>query len=125
MIFIPYYPHRITVTINYFALSLNTVNLHGNPYLNCFLSALVEFPAYILSWILFRGFSRRLSMFSTLIMGGLLLLLIQLIPASMTHFEFRSLVIYPYHYIKFSYNVQMLSFCCLAHVKLQIYHLTY
>uniref|UniRef100_A0A8C9XI46 Solute carrier family 22 member 21 n=1 Tax=Sander lucioperca TaxID=283035 RepID=A0A8C9XI46_SANLU len=31
------YRHRNTVTIAYFALSLNTANLHGNAYFNCFL----------------------------------------------------------------------------------------
>ncbi|CAG5871693.1 unnamed protein product [Menidia menidia] len=74
-----------TLTIAYFALSLNTANLHGNPYFNCFLSALVEFPAYTLSWVMFRWFSRRLSLFSTLFTGGLFLLIIQLIPAHLVY----------------------------------------
>ncbi|XP_040006979.1 solute carrier family 22 member 5-like [Xiphias gladius] len=72
-----------TVAIAYFALSLNTVNLHGNAYFNCFLSAVVEIPAYTLSWVLFRWCPRRLSIFSTLFMGGLVLLFIQLIPANL------------------------------------------
>ncbi|XP_060911086.1 solute carrier family 22 member 4-like [Labrus mixtus] len=71
-----------TVAIGYFALSLNTSNLHGNVFFNCFLSALVEIPAYTLSWVMFRWFSRRLSLSSTLFMGGLFLLLIQLVPAN-------------------------------------------
>ncbi|XP_022617973.1 solute carrier family 22 member 5-like isoform X1 [Seriola dumerili] len=75
-----------TVTIGYFALSLNTANLHGNAYFNCFLSALVEIPAYTLSWVLFRWCSRRLSLFSTLFMGGLFLLFIRLIPANLIYF---------------------------------------
>uniref|UniRef100_A0A8C2ZR70 Solute carrier family 22 member 21 n=1 Tax=Cyclopterus lumpus TaxID=8103 RepID=A0A8C2ZR70_CYCLU len=70
-----------TVSIAYFALSLNTANLHGNAYFNSFLSALVEMPAYVLSWAMFRWCSRRLSLFSTLFMGGLFLLFIKLIPA--------------------------------------------
>uniref|UniRef100_A0AAQ5XCS1 Major facilitator superfamily (MFS) profile domain-containing protein n=1 Tax=Amphiprion ocellaris TaxID=80972 RepID=A0AAQ5XCS1_AMPOC len=75
-----------TVTIAYFALSLNTSNLHGNVYFNCFLSALVEMPAYTASWIMFRWYSRRLCLFSTLFTGGLFLLLIQLIPAHLIYF---------------------------------------
>ncbi|XP_038564895.1 solute carrier family 22 member 5-like [Micropterus salmoides] len=71
-----------TVTIAYFALSLNTANLHGNAYFNCFLSAVVEMPAYTLSWVMFRWCSRRLSLFATLFMGGLFLLFIQLIPSN-------------------------------------------
>ncbi|XP_040907432.1 solute carrier family 22 member 5-like [Toxotes jaculatrix] len=72
-----------TVTIAYFALSLNTANLHGNSYFNCFLSAVVEMPAYTLTWVMFRWCSRRLCLCSTLFMGGLFLLLIQLIPANL------------------------------------------
>lgn len=78
------YPHRICIAIAYFAVSLNTVNLHGNSYLNCFLSATVELPAYVLSWIMFRRCSRRLCLFSTLFTTGLFLLFVQLMPASMT-----------------------------------------
>ncbi|XP_029956498.1 solute carrier family 22 member 5 [Salarias fasciatus] len=72
-----------TVAIAYFGLSLNTANLHGNKYFNCFLSALVEMPAYFLSWVLFRWWSRRLSLCSTFLLGGSLLLLIQLLPADL------------------------------------------
>ncbi|XP_075342794.1 organic cation/carnitine transporter 2-like isoform X2 [Odontesthes bonariensis] len=74
-----------TLTIAYFALSLNTANLHGNPFFNCFLSALVEFPAYTLSWVMFRWCSRRLSLSSTLFTGGLFLLIVQLIPAHLVY----------------------------------------
>ncbi|XP_034062381.1 solute carrier family 22 member 5-like isoform X3 [Gymnodraco acuticeps] len=69
-----------TLTIAYFALSLNTANLHGNAYFNCFVSALVEIPAYTLSWVMFRWWSRRLSLSSTLFMGGVFLLFVQLMP---------------------------------------------
>uniref|UniRef100_A0A665VFE5 Solute carrier family 22 member 21 n=1 Tax=Echeneis naucrates TaxID=173247 RepID=A0A665VFE5_ECHNA len=79
------YPHRNTVTISYFALSLNTANLHGNVHFNTLLSALIEIPAYILSWVLFRWCPRRLSLFLTLFMGGSFLLLIQCIPANMIY----------------------------------------
>ncbi|XP_068456355.1 organic cation/carnitine transporter 2-like [Clinocottus analis] len=74
-----------TVAIAYFALSLNTANLHGDAYFNCFVSAVVEIPAYIMSWAMFRWCSRRLSLFSTLFMGGVFLLFKQLVPADLTH----------------------------------------
>ncbi|XP_036975503.1 solute carrier family 22 member 5-like [Acanthopagrus latus] len=74
-----------TLTIAYFALSLNTANLHGNAYFNCFLSAVVEIPAYFLSWAMFRWCSRRLSLFSTLFMGGVFLLFIQLVPTNLIY----------------------------------------
>lgn len=71
---------RPTVTITYLGVSLNTGNLHGDAFLNCFLSALVEIPAYIISWVLFRWCSRRATVSSTLCMAGVFLLIIQLIP---------------------------------------------
>ncbi|KAJ0003894.1 hypothetical protein NQD34_010108 [Periophthalmus magnuspinnatus] len=49
-----------SVTIAYYGLSLNTSNLHGDVYFNCFLSALVEVPAYVLSWVMFHWCPRRL-----------------------------------------------------------------
>ncbi|XP_076025171.1 organic cation/carnitine transporter 2-like [Genypterus blacodes] len=73
----------IAVNIGYMALSLNTSNLHGNGYLNCFLSAVVEVPACIFSWIIVCWWSRRLTMFATLFLGGVVLLFTQLIPANL------------------------------------------
>ncbi|KAA0720518.1 Solute carrier family 22 member 4 [Triplophysa tibetana] len=72
-----------SVSIGYCALSLNTSNLHGNIYLNCFLSAVVEVPALILAWLMFRCWSRRLCLSTTLSFGGLVLLFIHLIPQNM------------------------------------------
>uniref|UniRef100_A0A673C4W3 Solute carrier family 22 member 5-like n=1 Tax=Sphaeramia orbicularis TaxID=375764 RepID=A0A673C4W3_9TELE len=44
----------IVITISYYALLLNTSNLHGDPYMNCFLSALTEVPAYIIALVLLK-----------------------------------------------------------------------
>lgn len=68
------------MTIAYFALSLNTSNLYGDVYLNCFLSAVVELPAYVLSWLLFRWLPRRMICFWTLFLGGVFIFLTQLVP---------------------------------------------
>uniref|UniRef100_A0A8C6TKF5 Solute carrier family 22 member 21 n=1 Tax=Neogobius melanostomus TaxID=47308 RepID=A0A8C6TKF5_9GOBI len=69
-----------SVNIAYFALSLNTSNLYGDPYSNCFLSALVEVPAYVLTWVMLRWWPRRLCLSATLILGGAVLLFIPFIP---------------------------------------------
>lgn len=71
---------RIVLSIGYFALSLNTSNLHGSAYLNCFFSAAIEVPAYASAWLLFRYVPRRLCLFSTLVLGGLVLLFVQFVP---------------------------------------------
>ncbi|XP_053232735.1 solute carrier family 22 member 4-like [Podarcis raffonei] len=70
-------------SIGYFGLSLNTPNLHGDAYLNCFLSAVIEVPAYVIAWLLLRTLPRRYSIAGTLFLGGGVILFIQLVPPSL------------------------------------------
>ncbi|XP_072486099.1 solute carrier family 22 member 4 isoform X2 [Notamacropus eugenii] len=71
------------VSVSYFGLSLNTPNLHGDVYLNCFLSAAIEVPAYVIAWLLLRNLPRRYIIAGTLFLGGGVLLFIQLVPTVM------------------------------------------
>ena len=75
---------RVAITISYYALILNTSNLHGDPYLNCFLSALTEVPAYIIAMLLLQYCSRRFCQSSTLFLGGIMILCVHLIPIGKT-----------------------------------------
>ncbi|XP_074147076.1 solute carrier family 22 member 4 [Sminthopsis crassicaudata] len=75
------------VSVGYFGLSLNTPNLHGDVYLNCFLSAAIEVPAYVIAWLLLRSLPRRYIIAGTLFLGGGVLLFIQLVP---TEYHFLS-----------------------------------
>ncbi|KGL72545.1 Solute carrier family 22 member 4, partial [Tinamus guttatus] len=68
-------------SIGYFGLSLSTPNWHGNAYVNCFLSAVIEIPAYVIAWLLLRYLPRRYSISGTLFLGGGVVLFIQLVPA--------------------------------------------
>nr|XP_028573823.1 solute carrier family 22 member 4-like [Podarcis muralis] len=70
-------------SIGYFGLSLNTPNLHGDAYLNCFLSAVIEVPAYVIAWLLLRTLPRRYSIAGTLFLGGGVILFIQLVPPNL------------------------------------------
>ncbi|XP_072256939.1 solute carrier family 22 member 4-like [Pyxicephalus adspersus] len=70
----------LIVSIGYFGVSLNTPNLNGDPFLNCFLLAAIEVPSYIIAWQLLRIVPRRYSMCGTMLLGGVVLLLIQLVP---------------------------------------------
>ncbi|OWK60355.1 Solute carrier family 22 member 5 [Lonchura striata] len=72
---------RMIISVGYFGLSLDTPNLHGDVYVNCFLSAVIEVPAYIISWLLLRNLPRRYSMAAALFLGGCVLLFIQLVPS--------------------------------------------
>ncbi|KAM9729683.1 solute carrier family 22 member 4-like [Menidia menidia] len=69
-----------TITAAYYSLSFNTSQLHANPYVSCFISAVVEVPAYVSSWMILRYFPRRRSIIAILILGAVPLFLIQLLP---------------------------------------------
>ncbi|OPJ87920.1 organic cation/carnitine transporter 2-like [Patagioenas fasciata] len=69
------------ISVGYFGLSLDTPNLHGDVYMNCFLSAVIEVPAYVISWLLLRNLPRRYSMAAALFLGGCVLLFVQLVPS--------------------------------------------
>uniref|UniRef100_A0A672I6V2 Solute carrier family 22 member 4 n=1 Tax=Salarias fasciatus TaxID=181472 RepID=A0A672I6V2_SALFA len=57
----------------YYALILNTSNLHGDPYLNCFISAVIEVPAYLIALALLQYCSRHICQSSTLLLGGVMI----------------------------------------------------
>ncbi|XP_074545175.1 organic cation/carnitine transporter 2-like [Halichoeres trimaculatus] len=73
----------LSVAMVFYGLSLNTSNLYGNVYLNCFLSALIDIGAYFATWLLVNRVPRPTLLFSALLFCGVLLLIIQLIPEDM------------------------------------------
>ncbi|XP_067464653.1 organic cation/carnitine transporter 2-like isoform X1 [Thunnus thynnus] len=74
-----------TMITGYYCLSFNTSQLHADPYISCFISAAVEVPAYISSWLALRYFPRRLSVISTLLVAAVSLFLIQLVPQGLSN----------------------------------------
>ncbi|XP_029029781.1 solute carrier family 22 member 4 isoform X2 [Betta splendens] len=75
----------MAINIGYFGLSLNTSNLSGDPFMNCFLSATTEVPAYVVSTWLLKKCPRRALLSLFLLIGGGVLLLIQLIPDTLQY----------------------------------------
>ncbi|GAA6230522.1 solute carrier family 22 member 5-like isoform X2 [Lates japonicus] len=69
-----------TITAGYFGLSFSTSQLHADPYISCFISAVVEVPAYISSWLALRYLPRRWSIIGTLLLEAAPLYLVQLVP---------------------------------------------
>uniref|UniRef100_A0A672I760 Solute carrier family 22 member 4-like n=1 Tax=Salarias fasciatus TaxID=181472 RepID=A0A672I760_SALFA len=67
------YLDRFIITISYYALVLNTSNLHGDPYLNCFISAVIEVPAYVIALAMLQYCSRHICQSSTLLLGGVMI----------------------------------------------------
>lgn len=64
----------------FYGLSLNTSNLNGNIYLNCFISALIDIAAYVANWYLNKCISRPTFIACTMTFCGVLLVVIWLVP---------------------------------------------
>uniref|UniRef100_A0A3Q1EH92 Solute carrier family 22 member 5-like n=1 Tax=Acanthochromis polyacanthus TaxID=80966 RepID=A0A3Q1EH92_9TELE len=73
----------MSVSMVFYGLSLNTSNLNGNIYLNCFLSAVIDLVAYIATWLLIKRAPRPVLLFSTLMFCGIMLLIMKLVPEDM------------------------------------------
>uniref|UniRef100_UPI00398EA0FE organic cation/carnitine transporter 2-like n=1 Tax=Pristiophorus japonicus TaxID=55135 RepID=UPI00398EA0FE len=69
--------------IGYYGLSLNTPNMHGDPYINCFASAASEIIVCVIVWWLMRVSPRRIVTASMLLLSGGVLLLIQFVPSTL------------------------------------------
>ncbi|XP_041041286.1 solute carrier family 22 member 5-like [Carcharodon carcharias] len=69
-------------SVGYFGLSFNTPNMHGDPYINCFISAVTEVASYVIEWILLRMSLHRISLACIVACGGIMLLLIQILLSS-------------------------------------------
>lgn len=65
----------------YDGLSLNSVAVAGNQYLNFILVCLIEVPAGLVAWVLMERAGRRASMCSSLILAGLSCIVFHFLPA--------------------------------------------
>uniref|UniRef100_A0AAG5DX74 Major facilitator superfamily (MFS) profile domain-containing protein n=1 Tax=Anopheles atroparvus TaxID=41427 RepID=A0AAG5DX74_ANOAO len=61
----------LTNTMVYFGLSLNSVSLSGNKYLNFILVSLIELPGFFLMQLILDRFGRKKTLFVTLMLSGL------------------------------------------------------
>uniref|UniRef100_F6YLB5 Major facilitator superfamily (MFS) profile domain-containing protein n=1 Tax=Ciona intestinalis TaxID=7719 RepID=F6YLB5_CIOIN len=56
-------------SVAYYVLSLNTSNFGGSPYINCFLAAAVEIPAYAIVILALKKIGRKSFVFGSLFFG--------------------------------------------------------
>uniref|UniRef100_A0A182JXE2 Major facilitator superfamily (MFS) profile domain-containing protein n=1 Tax=Anopheles christyi TaxID=43041 RepID=A0A182JXE2_9DIPT len=61
----------LTNTMVYFGLSLNSVTLTGNKYLNFILVSLIELPGFLLMQLILDRVGRKKTLFTTLVLSGL------------------------------------------------------
>ena len=84
--------YRLVIALVYYGLSLGSSSLHGSPYLNLFISGIVEIPGLLFAYWLSNRFGRRVSLAVNTGGGGVACLLTLVVPAS----EFIDFVsIYP------------------------------
>ncbi|XP_040068686.1 organic cation transporter protein isoform X1 [Ixodes scapularis] len=57
-------------SFTYYAMSLNTNDLGGNPYLNFAIAGAVEFPAYAISIVIIKRIGRRISQCGCMVLAG-------------------------------------------------------
>lgn len=68
----------------YYGLSMNSVEMDGDPYLNFCLSALVEIPAYLLCIFLLSLIGRLKPLFGFMVLGGIMCITATVIPSNLT-----------------------------------------
>ncbi|XP_068605064.1 solute carrier family 22 member 21-like [Brachionichthys hirsutus] len=73
----------ICVSMVYYGLSLNTSNLNGDPYLNCFFSAAIDLTIYGVIWLVINRVSRPTLLSTTMMFCGVMLLATLLVPEDM------------------------------------------
>ncbi|XP_072301724.1 organic cation/carnitine transporter 2-like [Eucyclogobius newberryi] len=77
------YVNKFSMCMGYFGVSLNTSKLTPDPYLGSLLSAAVEVPAAICTWLALRYLPRRVCVGVALLLGGVSLLSRSIIPPSL------------------------------------------
>ncbi|XP_049544767.1 organic cation transporter protein-like isoform X1 [Anopheles darlingi] len=70
----------LTNTMVYFGLSLNSVSLSGNKYVNFILVSLIELPGFFLMQLFLDRTGRKRTLFVTMIISGLLCIISGLVP---------------------------------------------
>ncbi|XP_017792387.1 PREDICTED: solute carrier family 22 member 21-like isoform X3 [Habropoda laboriosa] len=82
----------LTNTFVYYGLSLNSVAFAGDKYTNFILVAIVEIPAYFLTWFLTDYIGRKATLSSSFLLSGAFCLAIQFLPTG--SWTFLPLVLY-------------------------------
>ncbi|XP_060941333.1 organic cation/carnitine transporter 2-like [Limanda limanda] len=73
----------MSVAMVFHGLALNTSNLDGNIYLNCFIYAAIDIGMYIATWLLVNRVPRPILLSSSMTFCGIMLLFIKLVPDDM------------------------------------------
>lgn len=89
----------ITLTFVYYGLSINSVSLAGNSYINYILTSLVEIPGYCLSVLTLDRFGRKSSTMTAFIICGISLIAMPFVPLCKFGRYFNKLINLSFHLI--------------------------
>ncbi|XP_073955325.1 organic cation transporter protein-like isoform X4 [Choristoneura fumiferana] len=117
----------ITVTFIYYGLSINSVSLAGNSYVNYILTALVEIPGYALSVLTLDRFGRKSAIMTSFFVCGTALIALPFIPNELLWLQtcltmlgklaismtFSSIYIYTSELFPTSARHSLLGFCSM------------
>ncbi|CAK1585776.1 unnamed protein product [Parnassius mnemosyne] len=73
----------MSVTFIYYGLSINSVSLAGNSYVNYILTSLIEIPGYCLSIVTLDRFGRKRSIITAFFLCGISLVVLPFVPLSL------------------------------------------
>jgi len=73
----------LTASCGYYGLTLNAADLGGDPFINLFLSGLIEMPAYIISKYLMDKWGRRPTLSTSFILSGISCITMQAVTKDM------------------------------------------
>lgn len=87
-----HYDFRITITLVYYGLSLSSVELNGDKYLNFMLVNAIEVPAFLTSWYFMEHYSRRKTQAFSFLFSGIGCVLVNLVQKRKLFFNSKCLV---------------------------------
>ena len=73
--------YRFVVAFVYYGIVMDVSDLGGNVFINFFISAATELPAYLLSMVLAKKTGRVIPLSLTFLVSGILLLLVITVPS--------------------------------------------
>lgn len=119
----------LTNTFVYYGLSLNSVAFAGDKYVNFILVAIVEIPAYFLTWFLTDYIGRKTTLSSSFLLSGAFCLAIQFVPTGKHKFILEishscNLQRYEYFWLitKKMLNIDTLTFYYFFQIHWTFYH---
>lgn len=123
MLFFPSFS-RFSISLVYFALSLNVGSFGPNIYITQAIFGAIEIPSYLSGYVLNERLGRRLSQSGFLVLGGVACFLVLAIPEGTVHLfllcdTFHTVQLYPFTHGKQKSSHTIVTNICMVFVSQQ------